>query len=148
MIFNIISSADKFQQANMSEVIRVLVVDDREEVRESMETFLSLHDDMEVVGEASNGRRAVELARRLKPDVILMDVAMPTEDEKPFDGLDACRQIKCETDAAVIVMTVHADRATRSRAQQAGCNLFIEKGVSPSELLGQIREVSKYHPAC
>jgi DNA-binding NarL/FixJ family response regulator len=120
--------------------IRVVVVDDREEVRESMETLLSLQDGIEVVGQAQDGLEAVEVARQLQPDVILMDVVMPTQVGSEFDGLDACQQIKREgVGAAVIALTVHADRNTRYRAQQAGCNLFLEKGVAPTELVSHVR---------
>ncbi|MEI6045769.1 MAG: response regulator transcription factor [Chloroflexota bacterium] len=133
----------------MDKTIRVMVVDDREEVRESMETLLSLQDDMEVVGEAGDGLQAVEIARQLRPDVIVMDVAMSNQCSIPFDGLDACQQIRREgLDAAVIVMTVYGDRATRQRAQQAGCSLFLEKGVSPTELINQVRCLGHYHQPC
>ncbi len=124
----------------MDKTIRVMVVDDRAEVRESMETLLSLQDDIEVVGEAEDGVQAVEVARELNPDVILMDVAMPGLNGQRFDGLDACRQIKREgLNSAIIIMTVHADYATRNRALQSGCNLFLEKGITPNELINQVR---------
>lgn len=126
--------------AAMDKTIRVMVVDDREEVRESMETLLSLQDDIEVVANAQNGIQAVEIARQIKPDVILMDVVMPCQTGSRFDGLDACQQIRREgLPSAVIVMSVHADYATRTRAEQVGCNLFLEKGISPSELIYQVR---------
>jgi len=122
--------------------IKVMLVDDRAEVRQSVEIFLSLQEDIEVVGEAGDGLQALEMARQLNPDVILMDIAMPLAGSQQFDGLDACREIKREgLNAAVIVLTVHGDRATRKRAQQAGCSGFIEKGVSPGELVVQIREL-------
>lgn len=124
----------------MDKTIRVMVVDDREEVRESMETLLSLQDDIEVVAEAKDGIQAVEVARQVKPDVILMDVVMPNSSGSRFDGLDACQQMRREgLSSAVIVMSVHADYATRDRARQVGCNLFLEKGVSPGELISQVR---------
>lgn len=127
----------KAQQAKSS-AIRVLVVDDREEIRESIRTLFSLQDDLEVVGEAASGHQAVEEARRLQPEVILMDVVMPCA-SCPFDGLDACQQIKGEgLDAAVIALTVHTDRATRQRAEQVGCCMVLDKGISGMELLHQV----------
>lgn len=132
-----------------SRSIRVMVVDDREEVRESLETYLSLCDDIEVVAEAGDGLEAVEVARATRPDIILMDVAMPLSGGREFDGLDACREIKREgISSAVIALTIHADYATRRRADQAGCSCFLEKGISPSEIVQQVRELGCYAQAC
>ena len=104
-----------------------------------MEILLSLQDNIEVVGLAGDGKEAVEVARNLNPDVILMDVVMPSHKSNNFDGLDACRQIKREgLSAAVIALTVHGDRNTRYRAQQAGCSGFLEKGVSGGELVQHV----------
>jgi len=69
--------------------IKVMLVDDRAEVRQSVEIFLSLQEDIEVVGEAGDGLQALEMARQLNPDVILMDIAMPLAGSQQFDGLDA-----------------------------------------------------------
>ncbi|HEX2916725.1 MAG TPA: response regulator transcription factor [Chloroflexia bacterium] len=125
-----------------NKTVRVMVVDDREEVRESIGTLLSLQDDIEVVGEAGNGPQAVEEARKLNPTLILMDVVMPTPDGKKFDGLDACRVIKREGLAsAVIALTVHTDHATYQRAQQVGCAMVLDKGVLPEELVRRVRLV-------
>lgn len=128
------------KQAFASRVIRVMVVDDRREVRESIGTLLSLQEDLQVVGEAWNGPVAVAEARRLQPEVILMDVVMPCLENPAFDGLEACHRLKKEgLEAAVIALTVHTDEATRQRAQQAGCCQVLDKGISGEELLCQVR---------
>jgi DNA-binding NarL/FixJ family response regulator len=135
--------------SNVSRNIRVVVVDDREEVRESLETLLSLHKQIEIVGEAQDGPEAVKVARALKPDVIVMDVVMPTANGKTFDGLDACREIKQQgLGAAIIALTVHADRATRARAYEAGCDSFLEKGITTEELVQQVCQLGCNYPLC
>ncbi|HEX2910078.1 MAG TPA: response regulator transcription factor [Chloroflexia bacterium] len=129
--------------------IRVMLVDDHADVRESLGTLLSLQDDIEVVGEAGNGFQAIEVARRVNPDVVLMDVGLPGRDGYRFDGLDACRQIKSEKLAdAVIALTIRDDRTTQLRARQAGCNLFLDKGIFPQELLRQVRFVGEMAAIC
>ena len=69
--------------------IRVLIVDDHQVVRQGLRTFLELHDDVAVVGEAADGVTAVEMVRRFEPDVVLMDLVMPQ-----LDGIAATRQIR------------------------------------------------------
>lgn len=124
-------------------VTRVMVVDDREEVRESIETLLSLHEGLEVVGGAGNGPQAVVEAKRWQPEVILMDVVMPCLENPRFDGIAACDQLKREgLEVAVIALTVHTDRATRSRAEYAGCWQILDKGISGEELVWQVRRAS------
>lgn len=123
--------------------IRVMVVDDRQEVRESIETLLSLEEDFEIVAGAWNGPQAVALAHRLQPGVILMDVVMPCQEDPRFDGLTACTQLKqAGLEAAVIALTVHTDRATRQRASQAGCCQVLDKGISGQELVREVRKAS------
>jgi DNA-binding NarL/FixJ family response regulator len=117
-----------------SPALKILLVDDSSAVRESLRTVLLLEDNFEVVGEAESGRRAVEIARDLKPDVVVMDLEMP--DGSDFDGIDACAEIKQQSLAkAVIILTIHADRLSRQRAKDAHCDFFIEKGTSSAELL-------------
>jgi DNA-binding NarL/FixJ family response regulator len=127
---------------NEAEPLRVIVVDDRSAVRESLKIVLTLEDDIEVVGEAGSGRQAVALAQAVRPDVVLMDCEMPDEKGANFDGIDACQEIKERRLAqAVIILTMHADAHSRQRAQLAGCDLFLEKGIDTGELLTQLRKV-------
>jgi len=127
-------------------LIKVLIVDDRAAVRESLRTILSLEDDFEVVGEGASGREAVQLAQVLDPDLVLMDLEMPDKYGEPFDGVVACAKIKQkQPDCAVVILTVHADYAARQRAAEAGCNIFLEKGINSFELLTQLRQVVDNH---
>ena len=124
--------------------IKILVVDDRTAVRESLRTILTLEEDFEVIGEAANGREAVEVSRTLRPDLVLMDLEMPDPSGQPFDGISACARIKGEhLSPAVIILTVHADHFSRERAIKAGADLFLEKGVNSYELLSQVRRLAQ-----
>lgn len=123
--------------------LRVVVVDDRMTVRESLRTVLMLEDDIEVVGEAESGRQAIEVASAVNPDVVLMDFEMPDAVGDNFDGIDACREIKARKLAqAVIILTVHGDQFNRHRAYEAGCDLFLEKGINTAELLQELRRLA------
>ena len=130
------------QQFNFMDIVaplRVMVVDDRIAVRESLRTMLMLEDDIEVVGEAGDGRQAINVAGTVNPDVVLMDYEMPE-----VDGIEACREIKAKKLArAVIILTMHADHQARSRAQSAGCDLFLEKGLDTGELLEHVRRFAQ-----
>lgn len=122
--------------------IKVLIVDDRAAVRESLWTILSLEDDFMVVGEAASGREAVKAAQSLHPDLVLMDLQMPDIYGELYDGVVACENLK-QNDICnkVVILTVHADQASRQRASQAGCDLFLEKGLNSFELLQKLREL-------
>ncbi len=122
--------------------IKVLIVDDRAAVRESLRTILSLEDDFMVVGEAASGREAVKAAQSLHPDLVLMDLQMPDIYGELYDGVVACENLK-QNDICnkVVILTVHADHASRLRASQAGCDLFLEKGLNSFELLQKLREL-------
>jgi DNA-binding NarL/FixJ family response regulator len=117
--------------------IKLLIVDDRSQVRQSLRTVLSLADDIEISGEAANGLEAIELAEQLELDVILTDVVMPG-----WDGFAAIRQIKARYPLlGVVVLTLYSDADTRSKAVRAGADAFLEKGVAIETLLETIRRV-------
>ncbi len=119
--------------------IKVLIVDDHQVVRQGLRTFLELHDDIEVVGEADDGATAVDLARRLKPDIVLMDLVMPG-----LDGIAATRQIRAqEGGAQVIALTSFAEDDKVFPAIQAGASSYLLKDVSPDELVDAIRAVQR-----
>lgn len=110
--------------------IRVLIVDDVAQVRQDLRTILNLAGDIEVVGEARDGREAIRQVETLQPEVIIMDLEMPV-----LDGYEATRQIKHHFPACrLIALTVHACEADRQRAIQAGVDGFVVKG-EPVETL-------------
>jgi DNA-binding NarL/FixJ family response regulator len=110
----------------MSKLIRVLVADDHAVVRQGLSSVITPSDGMEVVGEAVNGVETVEMARNLKPDVILIDLVMPEK-----NGLDAIREIKQDNQAArILVLTSFGDDSRVSEAIQSGALGFILKDSS------------------
>jgi len=117
--------------------IRVLVVDDHTIVRDGICALLRLAGDIEVVGEAANGREALEMAKKLMPDVVLMDIAMPN-----MDGLEATRRIRKEfPKVKVLVLTQYDDKEYVFPVIEAGASGFISKTAASSELVSGIRSV-------
>lgn len=115
--------------------IRVLIADDHAILREGLRALLRLHDDIEVVGEAADGREAVDLAARLRPDVVLMDIAMPG-----LGGLEATIELRrVLPDVKVIVLTQYDDREYLRRFLQAGVSGYLLKKTAGSELASAIR---------
>jgi len=116
--------------------LRLLIVDDVPQVREDLSIALTLAGGIEVVGQASDGQEAVELAARLRPDVVLMDLEMPV-----MNGYEAARQVKARCPACrVVALTVHGDEAARQKAFQAGFDDFVVKGAALETLLRAILE--------
>ncbi|MFH1928555.1 MAG: response regulator [Chloroflexota bacterium] len=125
-----------------TERIRVLVVDDHTVVREGIRAVLSLQRDIEVIGEAVNGRDGVKKALQLTPDVVLMDIVMPI-----MSGLEATKQICKECPLAkVLILTQYDDRENQLSTQQAGAFGFIPKRAASSQLLAGIRSVYEGKP--
>jgi DNA-binding NarL/FixJ family response regulator len=120
--------------------IRVLLVDDQELVRTGFRMILGSEDDIEVVGEASNGREALERAARLRPDVVVMDIRMPV-----MDGLEATRRLVTEEGlegARVLVLTTFDADEHVVQALRAGASGFLLKDVAPADFVTAIRTVA------
>jgi DNA-binding NarL/FixJ family response regulator len=119
--------------------ITVLLADDHMVVREGFRKLLEAEDDLEVVGEAQTGRQAVELTRKLRPAVVVMDIAMPL-----LNGLEATRQIrKAFPDTKVVILSAHNDDAYIDQAVAIGAVGFLLKQTSSHNLSEAIREVQK-----
>ena len=115
--------------------IRVLLVDDHAVVRRGLRGFFELLDDIEVVGEAENGRLAIEAARELRPDVVLMDLLMPD-----MDGIAATAAIKSELpDVEVVALTSFVEEARVTAALEAGASGFILKDADADDVAAAIR---------
>lgn len=127
----------------MDEPIRVFVADDHTIVRKGITALLSAKPEFEVVGEAENGREAVIEVERLRPDVILMDLAMPE-----MDGVEAIRAIKeRQPDARILVLTSFAADDKSFPAIKAGALGYLLKDSGPQELVQAIRQVHRGEPS-
>ena len=119
--------------------IRVLIVDDHAVVRDGIRAVLALQKDMQVVGEAADGKAAVELAVSFRPDVVLMDIVMPE-----MDGLQATKEIcgSCEH-TKILVLTQYDDQENIKASRDAGAIGFVPKAAASSRLLTGIRAVAR-----
>lgn len=126
----------------MNQAIRIIIADDHAMVREGLRMFLAEESDFEVVGEAANGREAVALAQRLKPDVVLMDLIMPGT-----DGIEATRQLReSNPDCHVLILTSFSDDQKVRDAIQAGATGYLLKDVLRSQLLDAVRNAAQGRP--
>jgi DNA-binding NarL/FixJ family response regulator len=122
---------------SMNKKIRMLIVDDSHSVRKGMLALLSIQPDMEVVGEAANGRTAMKMVEKFHPDFVLLDAQMPG-----MTGVEVTQQIKnLMPEVKVILMTMYADY--RSKSIEAGADAFVTKGIPPEHVLAVIRGIGK-----
>ncbi|MEU3750614.1 MULTISPECIES: response regulator [Streptomyces] len=121
--------------------IRVLLVDDHQVVRRGLRTFLEVQEDIEVVGEASDGAEGVARAEELRPDVVLMDVKMPGT-----DGIEALKRLReLANPARVLIVTSFTEQRTVVPALRAGASGYVYKDIDPEALAGAIRSVHAGH---
>lgn len=123
----------------MSTLIRILLADDHMLFRDGMRALFGSLPDTDVVGEAANGMAAVNLAERLQPDVVLMDIQMPG-----LNGIEATRQIvKASPHIGVVVVTMFEDDDSVFAAMRAGARGYVLKGADQEEMLRVIRAVAR-----
>lgn len=123
------------------ENIRILIVDDHAVVRQGLAAMLTPRYGLQIIGEAANGRTAVELARTLRPDVITMDLQMPE-----MDGIEATLAIRREdTDVPILVLTSFNEDGQAAAIMAAGASGYILKDSSADELIQAIRSVHSGH---
>jgi two-component system response regulator NreC len=123
----------------VADLISVLIVDDHTIVRSGVRMLLEAESDIKVVGEALNGREALELVETLHPDVVLMDITMPE-----MDGLEATMQLKTRfPDINVLVLTMHRSDDYFFEMLKAGASGYILKGAKTSELINAVRIVQR-----
>ena len=119
--------------------VKLLLVDDHEIVRAGLRMLFSAEPDVRIVGEATSGREAIEQVRRLAPDVVLMDVAMPD-----MNGIEATRRIKDTfPQVTVLALTMHEDEEYFFEMLSAGASGYVPKRAAPDDLLSAIRVVNQ-----
>jgi two-component system, NarL family, response regulator NreC len=120
-------------------MIRILLADDHALVRHGFRMILAAQPDMEIAGEAGNGREAVELAERLKPDVVVMDVTMPE-----LNGIEATRRlIELSPRTRVLALSMHKDNVYVREILRAGARGYLLKDSADADLIAAVRAVAK-----
>ena len=126
-------------QIDKKDAITILITDDHAIVRQGLRTYLDLQPDLHVVGEAANGEQAIEMARDLLPDIVLMDLVMPK-----MNGVEATRGVTTVSPSSkVIVLTSFSEDEQVFASIKAGAQGYLMKDVLPSELAKAIRTVNK-----
>jgi DNA-binding NarL/FixJ family response regulator len=121
------------------EKIKVLLADDHNVVRQGLRALLSAEGDIEIVGEAENGRQAVQLAKRFLPDVVVLDIAMPV-----LNGLEATRQItRALPSTKVLILSTYCDDEYVQQLTEAGAAGYLVKQTAATDLLKGVREAHK-----
>jgi DNA-binding NarL/FixJ family response regulator len=120
--------------------VRILLVDDHPIVRQGLKTILEGHAGWDVIGEASDGAEAIKKAGELKPDVIVLDVTMPT-----MNGLEACRLLRKQVpDLEILFVTQHDSPHMMREAMEAGARGYVVKSDAARDLLEAVEAVSKH----
>jgi two-component system response regulator DegU len=124
-------------QANALNKITVMVVDDHPLFREGLSKVFSLEDDFEVIGEESDGEKALAMAREMQPDVVVIDINLPS-----MNGLQVTRQLKADrTGIAIVTLTAYHDQEQVLHAMRAGASAYYPKDVEPSTLVEVVRQI-------
>ena len=122
--------------------MKVLLADDHNVLRKGLRRILEEQPDLEVVGEASDGRQAVQLAQTLKPDIVVMDIAMPL-----MNGLEATRQILLRhSDLNVLILSMYSDENYVVQVLRAGARGYLLKDTAEEDLITVVRAVAKGQP--
>src|SRR6266542_5102101 len=109
----------------------ILIVDDSQAVRESLGWLLRDESSLTVAGEAASGSEAVQLAAKLEPDLVVLDIELPD-----IDGFSVTEQLKAlPRPTLVVILSIHSDATSKQRGALAGCDAFVEKGTSWTKLL-------------
>jgi two-component system response regulator NreC len=121
----------------ITDVVRILLADDHTVMRAGLRLLLERHENFEVVGEAADGRAAVEIAAEQKPDVVVMDVAMPH-----LNGVEAARQIMSKNpDTAIVMLSMHNDESYVLRSLKAGARAYLLKDSAEADLIAAIQAI-------
>ena len=122
-------------------MIKLLIVDDHDLVRTGLKNILAAQADLEVIGEAASGEEALGLARRLEPDVILMDISLPG-----LSGLETTERIlKTRPEARIVVLTAHSEAPLPAQMLESGAAGYLTKACDAAELLKAVRQVAAGH---
>ena len=120
-------------------MLKILLVDDDQIIRQGLKMLLELRRHLEIIGEASDGETALALAQTLRPDLVIVESALPR-----LDGIQVVTRLRAAADKCTIVMlSLKDDAETRTQALAAGANVFIGKHETPNRLLEVIRQASK-----
>lgn len=126
----------------MRRPLRILLADDHAILRDGIRALLTDEPDLQVVGEAENGRQALDQARALRPDIVILDIGMPL-----LNGLEATTQIRRDVpDARVLVLTMHQNEEYLAQVLAAGASGYVLKDVAGRELVSAIRQVAQGEP--
>jgi len=121
----------------MKEKLRIVLAEDHNTVREGIKLLVNAQEDMEVIGEAGDGEAAIELVKKLNPDIVLMDISMPV-----LNGLKAAKKLRSlYPDIKILTLTRHTDDGYLRQLISAGANGYVLKQSAPSELINAIRSV-------